>query len=250
MSRETGVNFLQNYAIVTLLILAIIYAAHFEGYLPLFSLIFWVFIFAGFVLSFWLASWVSTLRLLSLFLVITVMEYIKESMGLRYGLWVYHGINRYYMLGVWCWVLAGLGVFALATRLVIPPVRQLGFRAPWWLNPAILILLFILIAITMRQYRQGVGALMWIFYAVLLGIDLYGSSRMESPIFVGLLLSAWIMGNISEALGSVFSRMWTFPFDPYYPPFYLLAGCWPLEVFGQYILSAFLAGEPLDAHTI
>jgi hypothetical protein len=94
----------------------------------------------------------------------------------------------------------------------------------------------------MGEYRRGVGSLLRLFYATLLAIDLYDTRKMAFP---GLVLTAWVVGNLSEAIGSVLSRVWTFLLAPYY----LLAGCWPLEIFGQYILSAFSAGESMDAHT-
>ncbi|MGD0837349.1 MAG: DUF362 domain-containing protein, partial [Polyangia bacterium] len=53
----------------------------------------------------------------------------------------------------------------------------------------------------------------------------------------------------SEFVGSVVSRFWIFTDHPRYPPSYLLAGCWPLEIVAQYVLSGWLAGEPLSGES-
>lgn len=70
--------------------------------------------------------------------------------------------------------------------------------------------------------------------------------RMPFPVFAAIAVSAWLVGNPSEFFGSASSGAWTFVHNPNYPPFFLVAGCWPLEILAQYSLSAFLAGEPLD----
>ncbi len=250
MSPESVVRPRQNYLIVSLLLLATFFAAHFEGYLPKISFLFWLSLSVGFALAFWLASFLTTNRLLALLLSIFVMEYIKESNGITYGLWIYHGLNRFYLFGVWAWVLGGLAAFTLATRLIIRRLRKLQVIFPRWFPPVIVFLIFLLIPLTLGKYWGGVGPLFWLFYAVLLGIGVVSASRMDFPLFAGLVLTAWIVGNLSEFLGSVSSNVWTFPYDPHYPPFYLVAACWPLEILGQYALSALLAGEPLEAYTL
>jgi hypothetical protein len=133
---------------------------------------------------------------------------------------------------------------------VIRLIRKLKFSLPRWLNPVILTLLFLLIPVTMGDYWSGAGTLFWSFYAMLFIAGIYASIRMDFPIFAGIVVAAWIVGNPSEYVGSVTCNVWTFTHNPDYPPFFLLFSCWPLEILAQYLLSAFLANEALDKDTV
>ena len=101
----------------------------------------------------------------------------------------------------------------------------------------------------MGKYRSGADCLLWSFYGLLLIVGIYTSIRMDFPVFAGIVITAWIVGNPSEYAGSAGSGVWIFTHNPNYPPFFLLFGCWPLEILAQYSLSAFLANEPLDKDT-
>jgi len=181
---------------------------------------------------------------------IFIIEYVKETIGIRSNIWTYHGINGLYNFGVWAWVLGGLVAYTLATRVVIRLIRKLKFSMPRWLNPVTLTLLFLLIPLTMGDYWSGAGTLFWSFYAILFIAGIYASIRMDFPIFAGIVIAAWIVGNPSEYFGSVTCKVWTFTHNPDYPPFFLLFSCWPLEILAQYLLSAFLAHEALDKYTV
>jgi len=249
VKRDTDNARPQNLLLVALLITITLFTAFHEGYLPVISALFWVSLIAGFSISVWLALSTSTRRLLSLMLGIFIIEYLKETIGIRSKIWTYHGIDGLYNFGVWAWVLGGLSAYTLSTRVLIRLIRKLKFSLPRWLNPVILIPLSLLIPVTMGDYRSDAGALFWSFYAVLFIAGIYASIRMDFPIFAGIVITAWIVGNPSEYVGSVTSRVWTFTHNPDYPPFFLLFGCWPLEILAQYLLSAFLAHEPLEKDT-
>lgn len=246
---DTKKTRLQNLLLVALFIIITFFTAFHEGYLSLISIYFWLSIIAGFSITLWLAWTISTIRLLSLMLGIFVIEYIKETIGIRSGMWTYHGINGLYNFGVWAWVLGGLVAFTLSTRVVIRQIRRLKPSLPGWLNPVILIAISLLIPLTLGDYWVGAGVLFWSFYALLLMAGIYTSIKMDFSIFAGIIITAWIVGNPSEYLGSMASNVWTFTYNPNYPPFFLLFGCWPLEILTQYSLSAFLANEPLDKDT-
>lgn len=239
---------MQNLLLTALFIFVTLFTAFHEGYIPLISIPFWISIIAGFSIIIWLAWNISTLRLLSLILSIFIIEYIKETIGVRSGMWTYHGINGFYNFGVWAWVLGGLIAYTLSIKVVIRQIRKLKLSLPRWLNPVILLLVSFLIPLTMGDYWRGAGILYWSFYVLLLIAGIYASIRMDFPVFAGIVITAWIVGNPSEYLGSQ-SGVWTFTYNPLYPPFFLLFGCWPLEILAQYSLSAFLAHEPLDADT-
>lgn len=239
----------RNLLLIALFFTVTFFSAFHEGYLPSISAIFWVFIGIGLVLSIWLALRASTKRLLSLIIGIFIVEYLKETIGIRSGLWVYQGVNRFYNFGVWAWVLAGLSVYTLSTRVVIRQIRRLKLSLPRWLNLVILLLIFSLIPLTLGKYWGGIGGLFWFFYALLLIIGIWTSIRIDFSVLLGIVVTSWFISNLSEYLGAMTSGIWTYTHNPDYPPFFLLFGCWPIEILVQYSLSAFLANEPLDKDT-
>jgi hypothetical protein len=241
-----------NLLLVALLLGVTLFSAYVEGYWSLIALPFWLSLAAGFAVAAWLALTISTRRLLALILGIFMIEYLKETIGIRSGMWIYHGINGSYLIGVWAWVLAGLVTFTLATRVAARLIRKLAPTLPRalnLLNPVLVVLIFLIIPLTLGPYRPGAGAWFWGFYAAVFLVSLVTSLRLDFPVFLGLVLVTWLMGNLSEYVGSVPNHLWTFPHNPNYPPFFLVMGCWPLEILSQYALSAFWADERLDLYT-
>lgn len=250
MINKTNTNRLQNLLLVVMFIIVTLFTAFHEGYFPLITTFFWFSLIAGFSMALWLAWSVSTIRLLSLMLCIFIIEYIKETIGIRAGLWEYHGNNGYYNFGVWAWVMGGVSVYTLSTRVVIRQIRKLNLSLPKWSNPLAITLIALVIPLTLGEYRQGVGILFFSFYAVLVATCIYVSTRMEFPVFAGIVLTAWALGFPGEYGGSVLSRVWTFTYNPDYPPLFLVVGCWPVEILFIYSISAFIAKEPLDKDTL
>jgi uncharacterized protein (DUF362 family) len=234
----------RNLVLVVLSFGSLLFAAWNEGYLANFSLPFELLLAGGLALSVWMAIRASTVRFFVLLLTIFFVEYVKETLGIRTGLWTY--AHEQYLFGVLAWVLGGTSAFVLASGVLIPLLRKIPRELPRWLNLGLVLVLFALIVLTAEPLQPGTELIYWAFYALLLALALMGARRMPWQVLVGIVLSAWIVGNPSEYLGSVQSEFWTFKGDPKYPPFYLLAGCWPIEILVQYSLSAFLAGEPLD----
>lgn len=249
MAPQLNATRARNLFLVALFILVSIFTAFNEGYVSLMTPVFWVSLIAGFLLCFWLALGTSTTRLLALMLGIFIIEYIKETIGMRSEMWSYHGLEGHYIFVVWTWVLAGLIVYVLATRLVIRLIRKLNLALPRWVNLVVLALIGALIPTGLGDYWAGAGALFWLFYAVVFMAGIAVAVRMEFPVFIGIVITAMIISNPSEYVGSIASRLWTFTYSPEYPPFFLLFGCWPLEILIQYALSGFMADEPLDKDT-
>jgi uncharacterized protein (DUF362 family) len=246
MKSERSSEWIRNILLVALLAAIIVFTAYHEGYLASISIYFWILLAAGIAVCVWLALGISTGRLLSLLLVIFIIEYGKEALGIRYKLWIYSGEGSQFNFGVWAWVLGGLGCYTVATRVAMKLIGKLKVAWPWWLNYILLILLFLAIPLTMSSYRQDTGVLLWLFYILMLGIGLAAATRVAFPVFAGIVVTAWIVGWPSEYIGSVASKIWVFPNNPNYPPFYLIFCCWPLEIFAQYALSGVLANEPLN----
>jgi hypothetical protein len=239
----------RNLVVISLFIVIAAFTAFHEGYVSLISFPFLLTLLAGCSLTIWLAWNISTRRLLSLIFVILVLEYIKETIGIRSGMWTYHGIDGGYNFGIWAWVLGGLVTYTLSTRLIIRLMRKLRLSSLRWLNPCVLVLLFLFILLSLGKYGEGAGILFYSFYAVVLVVCLYASIKTDLSDFAAIVLTSWIVGNPSEFMGSVASGVWTFTFNPNYPPIFLLFGCWPLDIFAIYSISAFLSGEPLDKDT-
>ncbi len=245
-------NWPQNLLLVSLFIIVTLFTAHQEGYWDKISWLFWLALIFGFAISIWLSLNISNGRLLSLILGIFIIEYVKETIGMRSGMWEYHSPKGFYNFVVWAWVMGGMTVFWLAVRIVIRLVRKMTSSLPrrWNLfNPVIVLLIFLLIPLTLGNYRAGAGGWFWGLYTVLFLVTIITSLCMDFPVFLGILITTWIVGFPSEYVGSVPNEIWTFPHNPDYPPFFLIMGCWPLEIFTQYALSAFLAREPLDKYT-
>lgn len=236
----------RNVVLVLLLLAAFLLATYWEGYLAIISWPFGLCLAGGFGLAIWLAMRTSTARMAALLLSIFFIEYAKETIGIQSGLWVYHGIRGQYVFGVLAWVVGGVSAHALSTGVAIPLLRRLDLGPPRWLRSVLLLGLFALVPLTLGPYWAGTGVLFWSFYALLLAATLTATMRMPFSVFGAIVVCAWVVGNPTEFLGSAGSGAWTFAHNPNYPPFFLLASCWPLEILAQYSLSAFLAGEPLD----
>ena len=246
MTFNTDTLRVQNFLLIALLIIVTFFTAFHEGYLPLISLPFWIILIAGYCISVWLALSISTRRLPALILCIFIIEYVKETIGVRSGMWTYHGAGGLYNFGVWAWVLAGLVVYTLSTKVAIRLIGKLKIDPPRCVNPIILIFISLLIPLTLGDYWSGAGALFFAFYGLLLLVGLFASIKMDFPVFVGIVITTWLISNPSEYVGAISSGVWTFTHNPNYPPFFLLFGCWPLEILVQYSLSAFLVDEPLN----
>lgn len=243
----SSIQWPRNLVLVALLGFITIFTAFHEGYLGVFSPVLWLLLLVGLAASVWLAFRATTKRLVALVMAIFFIEYVKESIGLRSGLWIYHGGASVYVFGVWAWVLAGLTVYTISTQFVVRLVRTARVSLPTWANVVATLVIACLIPVTLGEYWDEADGWFFALYAVLAIAGMLSSARMCFPTFASLVVTAWIVGYPSEYAGSVSSRVWTFTHDPHGPPAFLLLGGWPLEILGQYALSAVLAREPLDA---
>jgi len=212
----------------------------------------------GFCLMAWLTLSISTFRYASLMLTIFIIEYIKEGIGTISNLWTYHGRNIWTSpdsnealinFGVLMWVMGGIAVYTVATKLIIPWLRKLDFSPPRYVHPLIIILLFALIPLLLGKYAAGAGFLFYALYLFLFAVCLFASLKMEFPVFAGILVAALIGGFPAEYAGSMGSGIWTFTHNPDYPPLFLLVSCWPLEIMAQYSISSYIAAEDLNKGT-
>ena len=241
----------RNVVLVFLFFAVLVFTAYCEGYQSRISLPFGLLLLGGFAMSLWLAMCTSTIRLLTLMLSIFLIEYVKETIGIKSNLWAYKGNPGQYVFGVLAWVVAGTSAYGLATRVLVPVLRRLGatgsrwlnLAGPRWLNSVVLSALFALLPLTLGHYWTDIKPPFWAFYGLLLVVALLAARRTPFLEFAALVISAWLLGNLGEWLGSTHPGVWTFRYNPDYPPVFLVFACWPLEIFVQYSLSGFLAGE-------
>lgn len=250
MPENTGAEKMRNYLIIALLAATTAFAAYHEGYSSSMSLPFKALFATGICLSFWLASGISSIRLVSLILSIFIIEYFKEAIGIDTKMWSYNGNSGQFLFGVLSWVFAGLTTYTIATRIAIPVVRELGRGLHRLLSSLALSLLFAALIITLGEYRGDANATFYTFYFILFLGALYASFRTDCYIFIGLTLAAWFVGNLSEYIGAINSGLWTFTHNlDDYPPLFLVICCWPIEIMAQYSLSAYMAGEGLNEYS-
>ncbi|NUQ73982.1 MAG: hypothetical protein HUU21_10530 [Polyangiaceae bacterium] len=238
----------RNVLLVVLLLLSMLFSAFDEGYIRIISPFLWAMIATGFGLALWLARTSSTERFMALSLSIFVMEYIKESMGIRAGLWEYHGDTGRYAFGVWVWVLVGLDAHTLAMRFLHPQFQkrlQMLHRIPRWVSPLSLAVISLSIPLLLGPNVRGVGVFFWIFYSILLIIGCITAFRVGFMGFASFVLVAWAVAAPSEIAGSVASGVWTYPHDKDGPPLFLIVGCWPLEILAQAGLAGLFMGETI-----
>lgn len=240
-------NFLKthitNLSVVGMAALATFFTGLQEGYLPLISPFFWSILAGGIVVTAWLACTISTVRLLALIVVIFVMEYVKESIGIANGFW--HYARPSYTFGVWCWVVGGFSTFAVG-KLLSGVFVLLKPSFPKGANAALVISAAILGFALLGPYRSHADIWFWLFYIALLSISLFASFRVGFSEFAGLVAAAAAVGALSEYSGAIGSNLWTFAYDRNFPPLFLLLGCWPIEITVQYLLSGAIAGELPD----
>lgn len=233
-------------ALVATLVAVTAFTMAHEGYVALVSPALALSMIAGFGVIAWLAASERPSRLAALLLSILVIEYVKESIGVRAGLWTYHGNPGQYLFGVWLWVMAGTSAYAVAKKVAVPLVARSSWAPPRWTHAALVLAVAAVIPLSLGGYRPQVGTDFVLLYAVLTAAAVASAVRMPFPTLAGLVLTAWAVANPAEYVGSMGSGIWTYARDARYPPLFLLFGCWPLEILAQVSLSAVLAAEPLD----
>ena len=162
----------RNFVLVILLFAVLLFSAWSEGYLQRFSLPFGLLLGGGLLLSVWMAMRASTARFVVLLLTIFLVEYVKETLGIRAGLWAYTGPGGQYLFGVLAWVLGGTSAFVVAFGVIIPLLLKIRRELPRWLNQAFLLLLFVLIPLTVDPYPSGAEVPYWSFYGALFVLGL------------------------------------------------------------------------------
>ena len=116
--------------------------------------------------------------------------------------------------------------------------------------------LFLIIPIFLGKLRTGLNVYFWVYYFCLFVFGVVAAYHLKLSALLSLVLAAWIMGNVSEYMGSSIG-LWRFCATPegsetarsiacWSPPPYLTFGCWPLIFLSQMGLSFFLSQEHMN----
>jgi len=246
-SQVSPSSLARNFILVLVMFATLGVAAETEGYAALISLPFVYLLVLGFALSVWLALRMSTARLVAVLALVFFMEYTNQTIGIRSGLWQYHGQGGQYVFGVMSWLVAACSAQMMAIGIAIPILRWLRLPALKRLTWVPVVLLFAVIPLTAGAYGASMGGWFWAFFGLIFVLALGVARHMPMDALLGVLVAGGLTGLVSEHVGSALSGCWTFPYNPSHPPFYLVVGCWPLEILVQFGVAAYLSGEPIVA---
>ncbi len=237
-----------NLLAVSILGIAVYISMAIEGYLPLLNLSFGISLLILFLFSLWTACLMSLKRLIVLCLVGFYIGYLTQIVGTKSGLWIYNGTYNSFVFAGLIWAISSIAMYGLSVKVFKIAFRIISDYLKKFSGPIFVTILFAIILLTIKDYSAGLGLIFWAYYITLFAFAVYISYITDFQTILRLTISAWIIGNLGEYLGSQ-SGLWTFPFNPNYPPLFLVLAFWPLEFIAQYSISGFLTKEPLKLKT-
>ncbi len=167
---------------------------------------------------------------------------LTQMVGTHNGLWVYDGTYKSYVFAGFSWAFATatmLGLFFLIKKLF----REIEGKV---YNVLALMVLVFIITIFLSEFRAKVFLNFWIYYLALFIFGLVVTYHLKFSTLLSLIVTAWIMGLVSEYMGSSIG-LWKFcpqevgSIACLSPPPYLTFGCWPLEFITQIGLASFIS---------
>ncbi|MGD9078634.1 MAG: hypothetical protein PVG96_04810 [Desulfobacterales bacterium] len=171
---------------------------------------------------------------------------ITQIVGTTSRLWTYQ--DSFVFIG-FSWALAAVTMLGLSILIekLLPEINGKRY------NVLGLIVLVFAILIFLDEFRTKVLLSFWIYYIALFFFAVVTTYHMRCSTLLSLFVAAWIMGLVSEYMGSSIG-LWKFcpdlaqsggaePFPCWSPPPYLILGCWPLEFIAQVGLSSFISGQ-------
>lgn len=224
-------------------------SAYFEGYL---NLILGAPKFLIFFAAVLVACIITALRMKTKFFIwLLVFGFfiglLTQMVGTYNNLWVYKGTYKSYVFAGFSWAFAAATMLGLSF-LIKKLFREIDRKI---YNVLALIVLFLIIPIFLSELRTKVFLNFWIYYSVLFIFGVVVTYRLKFSTLLSLILAAWIMGIVSEYMGSSVV-LWSFCPTPedsgiartiacWSPPPYLTFGCWPLEFITQIGLTSFIS---------
>ncbi len=210
-------------------------SAFLEGYIDKISYSFMIFFAIVFLFCLWTATVTATRIFFFLIAFGFIIGYITQMIGTSSDLWSYHGIYGTYVFAAFAWAYAAVSMQGLSI-LMCKAIKEIDDKL---LNIIAITVIFAIIPVALRTYKTDVELRFWIYYVTLFILAIVMSYRLSFSHLVSLILAAWIMGNISEYIGS-HSGLWIFGSNGF-PPIFLTFGCWPLEFLLQYNFADWMA---------
>ena len=226
-------------------------SAYLEGYLNLIlgAPRFLIFFAAVFVVCLFTALYVKTKFFVWLLVFGFFIGLLTQMVGTYNPLWAY--TRSSYVFAGFSWAFAAVAMLGLS--LAIKKLFREIDRKVY--NVLGLVVLFLIIPIFLGELRTEVFLNFWIYYFALFVFGVAATYHLKFSVLLSLILAAWIMGNVSEYMGSSIG-LWKFcatlegsevvgTIACWSPPPYLTFGCWPLEFLTQISLTSFIAHEYL-----
>lgn len=175
---------------------------------------------------------------------------ISQIMGTYNKLWIYKHESYVFTGFLWAFSAAAMHGLSLALIRLFPEMKSKRY------NVLCLILLFLVIPVFLGRFRAAVNLNFWIYYFCVFVFSAVATARLKFSALLSLVLAAWVMGYITETIGSN-AGLWGFcvirdsaetarSIACWSPPPYLTFGCWPLIFITQMGLSFFLSQEHLN----
>jgi len=217
-----------------------------EGYLGLVGVGFVLYGALVFAFDLWHVGFeMSTRRFVWLAVVAATAGYATQVVGSTIqDAWTYPHPHRYGFVRA-MFVLAAILAYGLTVSFVAPALRRLIPVRTRKANFVLVTALFAIFVVAGRDDRHGEVAV-WLYYGFLYAFALYVAALTNLATLLGLVGSAVAIGFVSESLGA-HTGLWTFTRTGTWPPAYLVAASWPLEIIFHYGLSGLLARESLVA---
>ena len=174
---------------------------------------------------------------------------LTQIVGTYNNLWVYQGPCKSYVFAGFLWAFAAAAMLGLSlvVKKYFPEINRKIY------NILALVVLLLIIPILLGEVRAKVFLNFRIYYFTLFIFAVVITYGSRFSTLSSLILAAWIMGLVSEYMGSSIG-LWRFcpelphfevvrPIACWSPPPYLTFGCWPLEFLTQVGLSSFISQQ-------
>jgi hypothetical protein len=224
-------------------------SAYFEGYLNLILgapkfLIFFAAVLLACIIT---ALYMKTKFFIWLLVLGFCIGLLTQMVGTYNNLWIYKGTYKSYVFAGFSWAFAATTMLGLCF-LIKKLFREIDRKV---YNVLALIVLLLIIPIFLSELRTKVFLNFWIYHSALFIFGVVATYRLKFSMLLSLILAAWIMGIVSEYMGSS-TGLWSFCPTPegseiartiacWSPPPYLTFGCWPLEFITQIGLTSLIS---------
>jgi len=165
---------------------------------------------------------------------------VTQMVGTTNDLWAY---KESFVFGGFSWALAAITMLGLSLFLSKQVLKDMDGKIR---NVVALFILFLALPTLLGKMITEVRMNFWIYYFVLFVFAVVVTYHLKLSTLLSLILAAWLMGLMSEYMGSSIG-LWKFYPEMtesvacWSPPPYLTFGCWPLEFITQIALTSYIS---------